>query len=507
MSTVSFEDYVTGLALDTIGGSEKVPVIEGASTPRHVTPDSLKDYAIAQLVATAVITPTAGDAFLVERAGTAGTMDLDALSGYVTTKSFDSGAVTPVATDLILVERGGTLGTSTLTALTTLVNDGILDFSSLAGATPSGSDVFAFTAGSDGRKITFTDLQTELWSAFATYVAALTENTSIAASDKFYCVQGGTPKWVDITELDAYFDVGSDVASAPATTTENQVPQWDSTNKLLKDGLAVLTTVRATGSTDDTSIATEGAVRDAIDASAANVALTSIDIDGGTDIGAALADADLFIVDDGAGGTNRKAAMSRIFDYVEDKIQGLSAKVTPVGADIFTVQDSADSNSLKELTLTNLIAAVLDIDGMAAHGGTLVDADLIIVDDGGGGTNRSATMEQVWEYANSVKVATYSADQTLTTAECYGYVIYVEGAATITLPAVADGMNVTIITIGAVAVSIDPNASDKIWLDGTALDDGDKITNGSSAGDIAVLTYKSADGWHAATNSWTDGGA
>ena len=34
--------------------------------------------------------------------------------------------------------------------------------------------------------------------------------------------------------------------------------------------------------------------------------ITTIDIDGGTDIGAALADADLFIVDDGAGGTNRK---------------------------------------------------------------------------------------------------------------------------------------------------------------------------------------------------------
>ncbi len=29
----------------------------------------------------------------------------------------------------------------------------------------------------------------------------------------------------------------------------------------------------------------------------------AIDLDGGTDIGAAIADADLFLVDDGAGGT------------------------------------------------------------------------------------------------------------------------------------------------------------------------------------------------------------
>ena len=44
--------------------------------------------------------------------------------------------------------------------------------------------------------------------------------------------------------------------------------------------------------------------------------LTALDIDGGTDIGAGLADADLFIVDDGAGGTNRKVAASRLTPYI-----------------------------------------------------------------------------------------------------------------------------------------------------------------------------------------------
>ena len=47
-----------------------------------------------------------------------------------------------------------------------------------------------------------------------------------------------------------------------------------------------------------------------------SLALADLDIDGGTDIGANLADADLFIVDDGAGGTNRKMAASRIATYV-----------------------------------------------------------------------------------------------------------------------------------------------------------------------------------------------
>jgi hypothetical protein len=128
---------------------------------------------------------------------------------------------------------------------------------------------------------------------------------------------------------------------------------------------------------------------------------------------------------------------------------------------------------------------------------------------GAGGEVAELTAAQVNTMlgAGKINVATYAANQTLTAEQCDGtYVIYVTGAATITLPAIATGLNVTIITIGAVAVSIDPNASDKIWLDGAPLDDGDKITNTSTAGDIAVLTYYSADGWHASTNSWIDGG-
>ena len=87
------------------------------------------------------------------------------------------------------------------------------------------------------------------------------------------------------------------------------------------------------------------------------VAVAELDIDGATDINAAIVDADLFVVDDGAGGTNRKTAASRLKTYV-----GASA-----GA--FSV-------------------ANLDIDGATDINAAIVDADLFVVDDGAGGTNR-----------------------------------------------------------------------------------------------------------------------
>ena len=52
------------------------------------------------------------------------------------------------------------------------------------------------------------------------------------------------------------------------------------------------------------------------DSSVTNAKLASDVISGETDIGGAIADADLFLLDDGAGGTLRKTAASRIKTYI-----------------------------------------------------------------------------------------------------------------------------------------------------------------------------------------------
>ncbi len=66
---------------------------------------------------------------------------------------------------------------------------------------------------------------------------------------------------------------------------------------------------------------------------AGKVAISALDIDGGTDIGAALADSDEIIVDDGGGGTNRRADMSRVKTYIADVTLTTAAQtnITSVG--------------------------------------------------------------------------------------------------------------------------------------------------------------------------------
>ena len=59
--------------------------------------------------------------------------------------------------------------------------------------------------------------------------------------------------------------------------------------------------------------------------------LVAIDIDGGTDIGADLTTSDLIVVDDAAGGTNRKAALSRMITLVQANIDDPTALAIALG--------------------------------------------------------------------------------------------------------------------------------------------------------------------------------
>jgi len=96
------------------------------------------------------------------------------------------------------------------------------------------------------------------------------------------------------------------------------------------------------------------------------VPLADLDIDGATDIGADLTTSDLIIVDDGAGGTNRKAALSRVNTLVQ--------------------------------TAGGFPLTALDIDGGTDIGEAIVDADLFIIDNGAGGTNRKTAASRLKTY-------------------------------------------------------------------------------------------------------------
>ena len=156
--------------------------------------------------------------------------------------------------------------------------------------------------------------------------------------------------------------------------------------------------------------------------------IDALDIDGATDIGAAIADGDLFLVDDGAGGTNRKTTASRMKDYFLGG--GAGANFTAINVSGITTAGQLDATTLKVSgisTFTGVIngnltgnvtgntngthtgslsgatagtlpALAIDLDGATDIGGAIVDADLFLVDDGAGGANKKTAASRIKNY-------------------------------------------------------------------------------------------------------------
>ncbi|MFW6118864.1 MAG: hypothetical protein ACOC7S_00860 [Planctomycetota bacterium] len=101
-----------------------------------------------------------------------------------------------------------------------------------------------------------------------------------------------------------------------ADLTEGTIPKASGASVLV-DGYTVATEVGDPGADDQ--LVSEQGIREALSGSSWDGDIADIDLDGGSDLGAALADADLILVDDGGAGTNRKCALTRIPTYVESK--------------------------------------------------------------------------------------------------------------------------------------------------------------------------------------------
>ena len=116
--------------------------------------------------------------------------------------------------------------------------------------------------------------------------------------------------------------------------------------------------------------------------------VAAIDIDGATDIGADIVDADLFIIDDGAGGTNRKVAASRIKTYVasataaDDIGTGDAAVTIATSSGNITIDAQAgDSDIIFKGTDGSSDTTFLTLDGSDA-GTAIFNHDIKIADDG-----------------------------------------------------------------------------------------------------------------------------
>ena len=144
------------------------------------------------------------------------------------------------------------------------------------------------------------------------YVDSVTVTGDISVGDDL-TVEGGVIDFKTNSGSPSILKFYCESGNAHAQSLTAQAHSQAATNTLTLPGGSTI------GNSDATLLSDTGTqtiTNKTITASSNSVGLDTLDIDGGTDIGAALADADLIIVDDGAGGTNRKATLTRLKTYL-----------------------------------------------------------------------------------------------------------------------------------------------------------------------------------------------
>ena len=213
------------------------------------------------------------DGYTIGNASVADVMTL-AATGIVTFK------------DDILIKDGGTIGVASATTAMTISSAGIVTFA---------DDILIKDGGTIGNATTAAAIQIEA-------------DGDIVLSDDLY-ISGGLLDLKNegsVSQIKLYCES----SNAHAQTLQS------APHSAASSSVCVLPTASGTLiGTGDTG----------------TLPLVAIDIDGGTDIGADLATADLIIVDDAAGGTNRKATLARVITLVQANIDDPVALALALG--------------------------------------------------------------------------------------------------------------------------------------------------------------------------------
>jgi len=193
------------------------------------------------------------------------------------------------------------------------------------------TNVLTLPAGGDQEIVGTTATQT-LTNKTLTSAVLNTGVSGTAVLDEDNMASDSATQLATQQSIKAYVDSQVATADTLAELSDTNISSPSSGHILVYDGTDSFDNVAVSG---DVTIAASGAVTIAASAvensmlagsiadsklntisTAGKVDLAALEIDGGTDIGADLASSDLIIVDDGAGGTNRKAALSRLTTFM-----------------------------------------------------------------------------------------------------------------------------------------------------------------------------------------------
>ena len=316
LATISTADKVSGAAIQVDGATDGTSItiadtdkflIDDGGTTKYVNASQVNSYTSASVAADDIGTGDAAASFQTSSGAVvvdsqASTTTIDGHTG-VTVQSSNSGDILldsaadvvldAAGNDITLKAAGTTFGSLTNSSSDLVIESKVADKDILFKGTDDSSAVTALSLDmSEGGKATFAG------------DVVVTGDLTISGDD---LVMG--------TNTSGAALIGDGTNYNPVVISGDIAIGTDGT-AAIGSGVIVNSDINGSAAIADSKLDTIS--------TANKVGLAALDIDGGTELGEAIVDADLFIIDNGAGGTNRKVLASRIKTYASGSGVSLS---------------------------------------------------------------------------------------------------------------------------------------------------------------------------------------
>jgi hypothetical protein len=206
------DDTWDDAAVVTSTSDSDVYVLERSGARKSVAAQYIAAYVLSNFASKSAVTPAAdGDKVAMWRGSTPGTLTVDVIASYAQQTIVDDWAtVTPAAgTDKVLINRSSAgkqvLLSDVKTYVLTDIQDTVLDSATITStASPTTTDVLFLDRSGTPRSCTLANLETKLWTDFATYAGSLADAGTLADANKFYVLQSGVAKYCTALEIATY---------------------------------------------------------------------------------------------------------------------------------------------------------------------------------------------------------------------------------------------------------------------------------------------------------------
>ena len=307
LATISTADKVSGAAVQVDGATDGTSItvadatkllVDDGGTTKYVNASQINSYVSASVAADDIGTGDAAASFQTSSGSVtidsqASTTTVDGHTG-VTVQSSNSGDILldraadvvldSAGNDITLKAAGTTFGALTNSSSDLVIESKVADKDILFKGTDDSSAVTALSLDmSEGGKATFAG------------DVVVTGDLTISGDD---LVMG--------TNTSGAALIGDGTNYNPVVISGDISIGTDGT-AAIGSGVIVNADINGSAAIADSKLDTIS--------TANKVGLAALDIDGGTELGEAIVDADLFIIDNGAGGTNRKVLASRLKTY------------------------------------------------------------------------------------------------------------------------------------------------------------------------------------------------